>query len=100
MSPIDLQRSWEWGELKEIQQVVNLLISGPGRQVQDAAYFQLLLRQQLNSIAEETKRLNRELDSAVKENSNYVLFEKKYGFWLIQSGRTGRRAAKFTRPIG
>lgn len=45
--------------------------------VQDATFFQSELRQKLNLIVEEIRRLNTELDVTTKENSNYNTFEKK-----------------------
>jgi intraflagellar transport protein 74 len=51
--------------------------SGPGRQVQDATYFQSELRQKLNSIVEEIHRMNNEIELTNRENSNYTAFEKK-----------------------
>jgi intraflagellar transport protein 74 len=50
---------------------------GPGRQVQDITFFQTELRQKLNAIVEETKRLHVQLEQQQKENQNYATFEKK-----------------------
>jgi TolA-binding protein len=46
--------------------------------VQDSTYFQNELRQKLNSINEEVNRMNGELETTQKENSNINQFEKKY----------------------
>ncbi|KAI8895418.1 hypothetical protein BC833DRAFT_601295 [Globomyces pollinis-pini] len=56
---------------------IRLKTQGPGRQVQDSTFFQTELRQKLNMITEEIYRLNTELENTNKENSNYMIFEKK-----------------------
>jgi intraflagellar transport protein 74 len=50
---------------------------GPGRQVQDITFFQTELRQKLNAIIDETKKLHVQLEQQQKENQNFATFEKK-----------------------
>ncbi|KAI8924012.1 hypothetical protein BC831DRAFT_12143 [Entophlyctis helioformis] len=50
---------------------------GPGRMVQDVTFFQNELRQKVNILAEEIYRINTEIDTVTKENSNYATFEKR-----------------------
>ena len=45
--------------------------------MQDVTYFQSELRTKMSILGDEINRINAEIDSVTKENSNYAVFEKK-----------------------
>lgn len=51
---------------------------GPGRLVQDPAYFVGILRKRINDISAETKRLRDELDQQDRDAAQMVQLEKRY----------------------
>lgn len=54
------------------------LKTGTGRIVEDAAYFIGILRNRINDITIETKRLQKMLDSNIKESTTLANLEKKH----------------------
>lgn len=51
---------------------------GPGRLVEDSAYYIGLLRKKLSDISSEMNRLRSDMESNSKESSQYTQLEKKY----------------------
>ncbi|KAJ3121351.1 Intraflagellar transport protein 74 [Nowakowskiella sp. JEL0407] len=52
-------------------------VQGPGRVVQDKTFFQSELRQRITLLNSEITRINSEAQTIEKENSNYMVFEKR-----------------------
>ena len=51
---------------------------GPGRLVQDSAYYVGLLRQKINEVGKETQRLQDEMEQQVRDKSQMSQLEKRY----------------------
>jgi hypothetical protein len=51
---------------------------GPGRLVQDSAYYVGLLRQRINEVGKETQRLQDEMEQQVRDKSQISQLEKRY----------------------
>mmetsp|Transcript_8599 Transcript_8599/g.9120 ORF Transcript_8599/g.9120 Transcript_8599/m.9120 type:complete len:597 (+) Transcript_8599:66-1856(+) len=51
---------------------------GPGRLVQDSAYYVGLLRQKINEVGKETQRLKDEMEQQIRDKSQMSQLEKRY----------------------
>lgn len=52
--------------------------SGPGRLVQDSAYYVGLLRTKINEVGKETRRLQDEMEQQIRDKSQIAQLEKRY----------------------
>lgn len=52
--------------------------NGPGRLVQDPSFYVGILRKKINDVANETKRLNTEMDQYERDQSQMIQLEKRY----------------------
>jgi TolA-binding protein len=51
---------------------------GPGRLVQDSAYYVGLLRAKINEVGKETQRLQDEMEQQIRDKSQVTQLEKRY----------------------
>jgi len=57
---------------------MNTIGAGPGRQVYDRNYYNNLLRNKNNEIANEINKMKQEVDDINKDNATYLTLERKY----------------------
>jgi intraflagellar transport protein 74 len=51
---------------------------GPGRLVQDSAYYVGLLRAKINEVGKETQRLQDDMEQQIRDKSQVAQLEKRY----------------------